>query len=137
MTAASAMGPSSHGTEKTMWSLTDNALKPSSDAALRIRDEMIEGVRMTPEVHEGKMHPELHSVPPNLTMSANARHHYRLTARRSQHKHEHRSVGSLAPRSGACGSKRGVRSMAHVVTRRAKARDASKMACTSGAPVQK
>ncbi len=29
MTAASAIGPSSHGTEKTMWSFTDSARNPS------------------------------------------------------------------------------------------------------------
>jgi hypothetical protein len=32
ITAASAVGPSSHGTEKTMWSLVDRALKPSRAA---------------------------------------------------------------------------------------------------------
>ena len=30
--AASAVGPSSHGTENTMWSLTDSARKPSRAA---------------------------------------------------------------------------------------------------------
>jgi len=32
ITAASAVGPSSHGTANTMWSFTDSALNPSSDA---------------------------------------------------------------------------------------------------------
>jgi hypothetical protein len=32
ITAANAVGPSSHGTENTMWSLVDSALKPSRAA---------------------------------------------------------------------------------------------------------
>ena len=32
ITAANAVGPSSHGTENTMWSLADSALKPSRAA---------------------------------------------------------------------------------------------------------
>lgn len=40
------------------------------DGSCREGDQMIEGVRMTPKVHEWKMDPELHSVPPRFTMSA-------------------------------------------------------------------
>ena len=37
-------------------------------SCFRVRDEMIEGVRMTPEVHQRKMSPELHSL--RLTLPA-------------------------------------------------------------------
>ena len=62
ITAASAVGPSSHGTEKTRWSFADSAVKPERGRGLGVLDEMIEGVRVAAEVHQRQMGPEVHLV---------------------------------------------------------------------------
>ena len=60
ITAASAVGPSNHGTENTMWSFTETARKPSSRGCLGVLDEMFERERVTAEVHQRQMSPEIH-----------------------------------------------------------------------------
>ena len=61
ITETRATGPSSHGTEKTKWSLTDNTKKPSCAASLRVLDEVLPRVRMTAEVHQRKGDSEIHN----------------------------------------------------------------------------
>ena len=61
--AASAVGPSSQGTENTMWSLTDRALNPSCAAVSVYVDQMIERVRVPAEVHQRQMRAEVHRPP--------------------------------------------------------------------------
>ena len=43
-----------------MWSLTDRALKPSPAAVFVYVDQMVVGVRMFAEVHQGEMSTEVH-----------------------------------------------------------------------------